>query len=123
MRQLQDADKNGWTVAAFSVMMVTVDLGPQQIRRTDCLSDQMSQRLIHRYLPSDVRPTLFSDDSRFQLFPDDHRRRVWRRPGQRADPVLPIPRHTHPQPGDMVWGAISFDSPASLVIIRGTLTA
>ncbi|GFV91268.1 hypothetical protein TNCV_897871 [Trichonephila clavipes] len=40
MRPLEDAGKNGWTVADFSVMMVAVDLG--------------SQRLIHRYQHSDV---------------------------------------------------------------------
>ncbi|GFV85288.1 transposable element Tc1 transposase [Trichonephila clavipes] len=66
---------------------------------------------------------VFSDESRFQLCPDDHRRRVWRRPGQRADPAFTIPHHTGPQPGVMVWGAISFDSRALLVVIRGTLTA
>ncbi|GFW57033.1 hypothetical protein TNCV_3473161 [Trichonephila clavipes] len=32
---LEDAGKNGRTMAGFSVMMVEVDLRPQQIRRTD----------------------------------------------------------------------------------------
>ncbi|GFW15537.1 uncharacterized protein TNCV_4656771 [Trichonephila clavipes] len=57
MRPLEDAGKNGWTVANFNVMMVEVNLKPQQIGRKDGLSDQLSQRLIHRYQPSDVRPT------------------------------------------------------------------
>ncbi|GFU10167.1 hypothetical protein TNCV_3449501 [Trichonephila clavipes] len=35
MRPLEDAGKNGWAMADFSVMMVAVDLGQQQIRRTD----------------------------------------------------------------------------------------
>ncbi|GFX47574.1 hypothetical protein TNCV_3015931 [Trichonephila clavipes] len=35
MRLLEDAGKNGWTVADFSIMMVVVDLRPQQIERTD----------------------------------------------------------------------------------------
>ncbi|GFU73900.1 hypothetical protein TNCV_555281 [Trichonephila clavipes] len=35
MRPLEDAGKNEWTMADFSVMMVAVDLGPQQIGRTD----------------------------------------------------------------------------------------
>ncbi|GFX97382.1 hypothetical protein TNCV_1077531 [Trichonephila clavipes] len=34
-RPLEDSGKNGWTMADFSVMMVVVDLGPRQIRRTD----------------------------------------------------------------------------------------
>ena len=66
---------------------------------------------------------VFSDESRFQLCPDDHRRRVWRRTGQRGDPAFTIARHTGPQQGIMVWGAISFDSRTPLVVIRGTLTA
>ncbi|GFX94185.1 hypothetical protein TNCV_4292301 [Trichonephila clavipes] len=37
IRPLEDADKNGWTVPDFSVMMVAVDLGPRQIGRIDCL--------------------------------------------------------------------------------------
>ncbi|GFT23020.1 transposable element Tc1 transposase [Trichonephila clavipes] len=62
---------------------------------------------------------VFSGDSRFQLCPYDHRRRVWRRSGQRADPAFTIARHTGPQPGIMVWGATSFNSRALLVVIRG----
>ncbi|GFW21659.1 HTH_Tnp_Tc3_2 domain-containing protein [Trichonephila clavipes] len=45
---------------------------------------------------------VFRDESRFQLCPDDHRRRVWRRPGQRADPTFTIARYTGPQPEVMV---------------------
>ncbi|PRD28012.1 UNVERIFIED_CONTAM: hypothetical protein NCL1_33730 [Trichonephila clavipes] len=59
MWPLEDA---GWTVPDFSVMLVAVNLRPQQIQRTDLLS----QCLIRRYQPSDVRPTLawpyFSED-------------------------------------------------------------
>ncbi|GFV57629.1 transposable element Tc1 transposase [Trichonephila clavipes] len=90
MRLLEDAGKNGWTVADFSVMMVAVDL---------------------------------SDESHFQLCSDNHRRRAWRRLGQRADPAFTIARHTSHQQQVMVWGAISFDSPTSLDVIRSTLTA
>ncbi|GFV75711.1 transposable element Tcb2 transposase [Trichonephila clavipes] len=35
MRPLHDSGKNGWTVADFSAMMVAVDLGPQQMGRTN----------------------------------------------------------------------------------------
>ncbi|GFV68508.1 hypothetical protein TNCV_3129641 [Trichonephila clavipes] len=51
MRSLEYDGKNGWSMADFSVMMVAVDLGPQQIDRTD----HLSQHLIHRYQPSDCR--------------------------------------------------------------------
>ncbi|GFT95076.1 transposable element Tc1 transposase [Trichonephila clavipes] len=49
---------------------------------------------------------MFSAESCFQLCPDDHRRRVWRRPGQRADPAFHIARHTSPQQGVMKPGLI-----------------
>ncbi|GFW48747.1 uncharacterized protein TNCV_4243271 [Trichonephila clavipes] len=41
---------------------------------------------------------VFGEEFLFQLRPDDHRRRVWRRPGQRADPAFPITCHTGLQP-------------------------
>ncbi|GFU31085.1 transposable element Tc1 transposase [Trichonephila clavipes] len=53
---------------------------------------------------------VFNDESHLQQCPDDHRRRVWRRPGQHANPAFTIAYHTGPQPGVMVWGTISFDS-------------
>ncbi|GFY22052.1 transposable element Tc1 transposase [Trichonephila clavipes] len=67
--------------------------------------------------------TEFSDESRFQLCPDDHRRRVWRHPRKRVDPASTIARHTGPQPGVVVRCAIFFDNWTSSVVIRGTLTA
>ncbi|GFV78455.1 transposable element Tc1 transposase [Trichonephila clavipes] len=66
---------------------------------------------------------VFNDESCFQLCPDDHRRRVWRRLEQRADPAFTIPRHAIPESGIMVCGAIYLDSRNPLVIIRGTLKA
>ncbi|GFV23737.1 transposable element Tc1 transposase [Trichonephila clavipes] len=77
MRPLEDARKNWWTMAEFSVRMVAVDLGPQQI---DCWNKADWERIV------------FSDELR--LCPDDHRRRIWRRPRQRADPAFTIARHT-----------------------------
>ncbi|GFX39708.1 HTH_Tnp_Tc3_2 domain-containing protein [Trichonephila clavipes] len=73
---------------------------------------------------SDCELIVFSDESPlFQLCPDDHRRRVWRRPGQRADSAFTIACHTCSQLRVMVWRAISFDSRAPLVVIRDTLRA
>ncbi|GFV49326.1 uncharacterized protein TNCV_3630121 [Trichonephila clavipes] len=77
-----DAGKNEWTITDFSVMMVAVELG---LRRNH----------------TDYGRIVFSGESRFQLCPGDHRRRVWRRPGQRADPAFTIARHTGSQPGVM----------------------
>ncbi|GFT30311.1 transposable element Tc1 transposase [Trichonephila clavipes] len=61
---------------------------------------------------------VFSDESRFHLCPDDHRRRVWRRPGQRADYAFTIACHTGPQQGVMVWDAIFFSRIPLVVIGR-----
>ncbi|GFY22857.1 uncharacterized protein TNCV_2181181 [Trichonephila clavipes] len=49
---------------------------------------------------------VFSDESRFQLCPDDHGRRVWRRRGQRADPAFTIACYTGPQSRVMVYGSV-----------------
>ncbi|GFT25664.1 HTH_Tnp_Tc3_2 domain-containing protein [Trichonephila clavipes] len=48
---------------------------------------------------------VFSAESRFQLWPYDHRRRIWRSPGQRADSAFTITHHIDPQSGVMVRGA------------------
>ncbi|UYV65536.1 hypothetical protein LAZ67_3004622 [Cordylochernes scorpioides] len=45
---------------------------------------------------------VFSDESHFLLCPDDRRKRVWRRPGQRVDPGLTVEHHTGPQQGVMI---------------------
>ncbi|GFV11527.1 uncharacterized protein TNCV_975191 [Trichonephila clavipes] len=48
---------------------------------------------------ADWRRIAFSDESRFQLYPDDHGRRIWCHPGQQADSAFNFARHTCPQPG------------------------
>ncbi|GFU28995.1 DDE_3 domain-containing protein [Trichonephila clavipes] len=63
------------------------------------------------------------DESRFSLTADDHRTRVWRRTGQRSDPAFIVERHTAISQGVTVWGAISWDTRSSLVVLQGTLTA
>ncbi|GBM33159.1 hypothetical protein AVEN_83671-1 [Araneus ventricosus] len=46
-----------------------------------------------------------------------------RRPGEHLQPTCLWPRHTGPTPGVMVWGAISYDSRSTPVVIPCTLTA
>ncbi|GFT98111.1 uncharacterized protein TNCV_789301 [Trichonephila clavipes] len=53
---------------------------------------------------------VFSDEFRFHLCPDDHRRRVWRRLGQRADPAFTMASHTRPQQRLIIWSTISFEA-------------
>ncbi|GFX40370.1 transposable element Tc1 transposase [Trichonephila clavipes] len=72
---------------------------------------------------TDWRRVIFSEESRFSLSADDHRTRVWRRTGQRSDPAFIVERHTAISQGATVWGAISWDTRSSLVVLQGTLTA
>ncbi|GFY19613.1 HTH_Tnp_Tc3_2 domain-containing protein [Trichonephila clavipes] len=72
---------------------------------------------------TDWRRVIFSDESRFSLSADDHRTRVWRRTGQRSNPAFIVERHTAISQGVTVWGAISWDTRSSLVVLQGTLTA
>ncbi|GFV97125.1 transposable element Tcb2 transposase [Trichonephila clavipes] len=72
---------------------------------------------------TDWRRVIFSDESRFSLSADDHRTRVWRRTGQRSDPAFIVERHTAISQGVTVWGAVSWDTRSSLVVLQGTLTA
>ncbi|GFW56542.1 HTH_Tnp_Tc3_2 domain-containing protein [Trichonephila clavipes] len=72
---------------------------------------------------TDWRRVVFSDESRFSLSANDHRTRVWRRSGQRSDPAFIVERHTAISQGVTVWGAISWDTRSSLVVLQGTLTA
>ncbi|GBN42264.1 Transposable element Tc1 transposase, partial [Araneus ventricosus] len=69
------------------------------------------------------RSVLFSDESRFYLGASDYRVLVRRRPGERLQPICLRHRHTGPTSGVTVWGAISYDSRSTLVVIRRTLTA
>ncbi|GFU94149.1 uncharacterized protein TNCV_967191 [Trichonephila clavipes] len=113
--------RSGSTMADFSVMMVAVDLKTTAdrediliVRSTVTAPDSSSLT---------IRRATHTDEFRFQLCPDDHRRRVWRQPRQRAYPAFTIERPTGPQPEVMVWDAISFDSRTPLVNFRATLTA
>ncbi|GFV22846.1 HTH_Tnp_Tc3_2 domain-containing protein [Trichonephila clavipes] len=46
-----------------------------------------------------------------------------RRTDQRSDPAFIVERHTAISQGVTVWGAISWDTRSSLVVLQGTLTA
>ncbi|GFW61871.1 hypothetical protein TNCV_4668961 [Trichonephila clavipes] len=48
MRPLEDAGKNGWTVADFSVMMVAVDLGPHDESHFHLCLDDNRRRVWRR---------------------------------------------------------------------------
>ncbi|GFW62048.1 HTH_Tnp_Tc3_2 domain-containing protein [Trichonephila clavipes] len=69
---------------------------------------------------TDWSRVIFSDESRFSLVRPT---RVWRRTGQRSDPAFIVERHTAISQGVTVWGAISWDTRSSLVVLQGTLTA
>ncbi|GFU95673.1 DDE_3 domain-containing protein [Trichonephila clavipes] len=71
---------------------------------------------------TDWRRVIFSDESRFSLSADDHRTCLEaHRPA--VDPAFIVERHTAISQGVTVWGAISWDTRSSLVVLQGTLTA
>ncbi|GFY09480.1 troponin T [Trichonephila clavipes] len=90
-----------------------LDSSLSTIRRTTRIrvsTMNIHRRLTERNLPahqplSHLR-IVSRDESRFHLCPDDHQRRVWRWPGQRADPAFIIAK----QQGVMIWRKISFDA-------------
>ena len=76
-----------------------------------------------RYTQREWRGVAFSDESRFCLFRNDGRQKVWRRRGERHAACC-IRQHDRWGPGGvMVWAAISADHRTDLVFIDGNLTA
>ncbi|GFX41778.1 transposable element Tcb2 transposase [Trichonephila clavipes] len=71
---------------------------------------------------TDWQKVVFSDESRFVLWTDDNRVRVWRRPGKRYNSLQTVLRHTARNAGVMVWEVIAYDSRSTLIVMRGTLT-
>ena len=71
----------------------------------------------------DGRRIVCRDESRFEVSPEDNRRRIWKYPRQWRDPGLSIKSQTSPQQGVVVMGVIFFDSRTHLVVISVTLTA
>ncbi|GFS54081.1 transposable element Tcb1 transposase [Trichonephila clavipes] len=69
----------------------------------------------------DWKKVVFSDESWFVLWTDDNRVRVWRHPGEWYNPPTVL-RHTAHTAGVMVWGAIAYDSPSTLIVMCRTLT-
>ncbi|GBO27414.1 hypothetical protein AVEN_15899-1 [Araneus ventricosus] len=94
-----------------------ISLTPNHYR----LRHEWFQARAHRR--TEWRSAVFSDESRFCLGASDGRVLVRRKPGERLQPTCLRPRHTKSTPGVMVWGAISYDSRRTLVVIPRTLTA
>ncbi|GFV46936.1 uncharacterized protein TNCV_3033331 [Trichonephila clavipes] len=106
MRPLEDVDKNRWEVTDFSVMMVAVDLGTQQIRMTDRLSDQLLQSLFHRHNHADLGHTVLSDEYHIQLCFGYHQKRGWRRPWK--VPILLSLLHASQALNQKLWSGVPF---------------
>ena len=66
---------------------------------------------------------IFTDESRFCIFSNDGRRRVWRRRGERfAECCVQTVRQGHGG-GLMVWGGISLRGKTDLVFVDGNMNA
>jgi DDE superfamily endonuclease len=64
---------------------------------------------------------VFSDESRFRLFHNDGRVRVWRKVGERYHRECLAPTLKHGGGSVMVWGCISWWGVGPLVVVEGTL--
>ncbi len=69
------------------------------------------------------RHVVFSDESRFNLFHNDKRTRVYRRRGERFADNTVIEGDRFGGGSVMVWAAINHDFRSRLVVINGNLTA
>lgn len=65
----------------------------------------------------------FSDESRFNLYDNDGRIRVWRQRGERNYVPCVVRKHAYLGGSLMVWGCISLSCKLPLVEIRGNLNA
>ncbi|GBN00262.1 hypothetical protein AVEN_160125-1 [Araneus ventricosus] len=112
------------TASAAEIRGVVGTTVTQQTVTSRLLQGRPSQTpcSVHSTAACDVA-IVFSDENRFCLGASDGRVLVQRRPGERLQPTCLRPRHTGPIPGVLVWGAISYDSRSSLVVIPRTLTA
>ena len=129
-----------------SAAAITASVGPKGTQRTlrnRLLEEQLRARRPVAFIPltpnhchlrrqwcqtrahwrAEWRSVVFSDESRFCLGAIDGRMLVRRGPGERLEPSCLRRRHTGRTPGVMVWGAISYDSRGTLVVIPSTLTA
>ena len=66
---------------------------------------------------------LFTDESRFNLFNNDGRVRVYRRRGERLNDDCVFQRDHFGGGSVMVWGGVSLNSKTDLVIVPGNLNA
>ena len=64
---------------------------------------------------------LFTDESRFNLFNNDGRMRVYRRRGERLNDDCAFQRDHFGGGSVMVWGGVSLNSKTDLVIVPGNL--
>ncbi|GFV85731.1 HTH_Tnp_Tc3_2 domain-containing protein [Trichonephila clavipes] len=93
----------------------TNDREDRAIRRVATSAPTTSLASIQRHLPPSRHPVPSRETIR--------RRLTERRTGQRSDPAFIVERHTAISQGVTVWGAISWDTRSSLVVLQGTLTA
>ena len=79
-------------------------------------------RTVRRWQRRDWERVMFTDESRFNMFRNDGRVRVYRRRGERLAPNCIQDVHPFGGGGVMVWGGICGQRTTRLIIIRGNLT-
>lgn len=80
-------------------------------------------RRVRRWQQRDWARVMFSDESRFCIYSNDGRQRVYRRVGERLAPNCILQVRPFGGGGLMVWGGICGDVKTRLVVIRGNMNA
>ena len=76
----------------------------------------------HReWTADDWKKVIWSDESRFTLFENDGKARVWRLPKERYDIDCVVPTVKHGGGGVMVWGCFTWDSLGPLIRLEGKI--
>lgn len=87
------------------------------------INRQVWARRVLRWQRREWARVLFSDESRFCVYKNDGRQRVYRRLGERLAPNCVHQVRAFGGGGLMVWGGICGDVKTPLVVIRGNLNA
>jgi transposase len=71
----------------------------------------------------DWKTVIWSDESRFTLFMNDRRVRVWRLPKERYDVECIVPTVKHGGGGVMVWGCFTWNCLGPLIRLEGAVNS
>ncbi|GBP03423.1 Transposable element Tcb1 transposase [Eumeta japonica] len=117
------------TVTSRTVINVLHDNGfKSRVARKKPLISAKNRKLrlefARAHLNKDVdfwKRVIFTDESKFNVFGNDGRSKVWRKPNTALDPQNIIPTVKHGGGSVMVWGAMASSGVGRLVFVEGNM--